>query len=83
MAFSTIGAGELTAVNKLCAAIGPDASVVILDSLTADRFAQLIRGICDTPTAQLTGHPANVSAVVHGIRGSAAARCCSPSSQQN
>ncbi|MGH3150782.1 MAG: hypothetical protein ACRDOB_08635, partial [Streptosporangiaceae bacterium] len=69
MAFRTIGAGELTAVNKLCRAIGPDASVVILDSLTADRFAQLIRGMCDTPTAQLTVvSPATVSAVVIGIR---------------
>ena len=69
MAFRTIGAGELTAVNKLCTAIGPDASVVIVDSLTADRFAQLIRGLCDTPTAQLTVvSPANVSAVIDGIR---------------
>ena len=69
MAFRTIGAGELSAVNKLCRAIGPDASVVILDSLTADRFAQLTRGICDTPTAQLTVvSPADVSAVIDGIR---------------
>jgi hypothetical protein len=69
MAFRTIGAGELAAVNKLCRAIGPDASVVILDSLTADRFAQIVRGMCDTPTAQLTQvSPATVSSVVIGIR---------------
>jgi hypothetical protein len=70
MAFRTIGAGELTAVNKLCAAIGPNASVVILDSLTADRFAQVIRGICDTPAAILT-HPTQktVTSVVQGIEG--------------
>jgi hypothetical protein len=70
MAFRRIGTGELTAVTKLCAAIGPDASVVILDSLTNDRFAQLVRGMCDTPTAALTkANPATVSAVVTGIQG--------------
>jgi hypothetical protein len=68
MAFRKIGAGELGAVHGLCAAIGPDASAVILDSLTADRFAQVVRGICDTPTAVLDHPtPATVSAVVAGI----------------
>ena len=70
VAFRRIGAGELAAVNKLCAAIGPNASVVILDQLTADRFAQLVRGICDTPAAVLTQvTPATVGAVVTGIEG--------------
>jgi hypothetical protein len=70
MAFRRIGAGEQQAVGKLCAAIGPDASVVILDSLTADRFAQLVRGICDTPAAVLARvTPATVGAVVTGIEG--------------
>ena len=70
MAFRNIGAGELAAVNGLCAAIGPNASVVILDSLTADRFAQVIRGICDTPAAVLTNpSKAKTSAVVRGIEG--------------
>jgi hypothetical protein len=68
MAFRKIGAGELTAVTKLCAAIGPDASVVIVDSLTADRFAQVVRGICGTPAAVLTNpSQAIVGAVVTGI----------------
>jgi hypothetical protein len=68
MAFRQIGAGELAAVNGLCAAIGPDASVVILDSLTADRFAQVVRGICATPAAVLANPtPAAVKAVVSGI----------------
>jgi hypothetical protein len=70
MAFRRIGTGELTAVDNLCAAIGPDASVIILDSLTADRFAQLVRGMCDTPAAVLTKvTPATVNAVVTGIEG--------------
>ena len=70
MAFRRIGTGELAAVTKLCAAIGPNASVVILDSLTSDRFAQLIRGMCDTPTAVLTKlTPVTVGTVVIGIEG--------------
>ena len=70
MAFRNIGAGELAAVNELCAAIGPNASVVILDSITADRFAQVIRGICDTPAAVLANpSKAKTSAVVQGIEG--------------
>jgi hypothetical protein len=68
MAFRRIGPGQLAAVDALCTAIGPDASVVILDSLTADRFAQVARGTCDTPTA-IVGHPtaATVTAVLSGI----------------
>jgi hypothetical protein len=54
MAFRTIGAGELDAVNDLCGTIGPQGSVIILDQLTADRFAQVIRGICGVPAAVLT-----------------------------
>jgi hypothetical protein len=69
MAFQRIGAGELAAVNRLCAAVGPDASVVILDPLTADRFAQVARGQCDTPTAVMDHPtPAEVGAVVSGIQ---------------
>jgi hypothetical protein len=68
MAFRRIGPGELAAVNGLCAAIGPDASVVILDSLTADRFAQVARGTCDTPTAIVDQPTAQtVGAVLAGI----------------
>jgi hypothetical protein len=68
MAFRQIGGGELTAVDKLCASIGTGASVVILDSLTADRFAQVIRGMCGQPTAILTGPAqAKITTVVHGI----------------
>jgi hypothetical protein len=68
MAFRAIGTGELTAVGRLCRAIGPGASAVILDPLTADRFAQVIRGICGTPTAVLNQvTPGGVDAVVTGI----------------
>jgi hypothetical protein len=77
MAFKRIGRGELTAVRRLCADIGSDASVVILDQLTADRFAQVTRGVCDTPTAVLANPGLQgggnlsaqaVAAVVSGIQ---------------
>ena len=68
MAFRPVGAGQLAAVNGLCAAIGPDASVVILDPLTAGQFAQVTRGMCDTPTAVMDHPtPATVGTVVSGI----------------
>jgi hypothetical protein len=66
MAFRKIGAGELAAVGKLCRAISPPASVVILDSLTADRFAQIIRGMCGVPTAVLQ-NPKALNPVIAGI----------------
>ena len=67
MAFRKIGPGEITAVSKLCASIPPDVSVVILDSLTADRFAQVLRGMCGLPTAVLTDHKA-LNSVITGIQ---------------
>jgi hypothetical protein len=68
MAFQRIAVGELAAVNALCAAIGPDASVVILDQGTADSFAQDSRDLCDTPTAVLDHPtPAAVAGVTAGI----------------
>ena len=49
--------GEIRQVNDLCRAIGPNASAVILDRATADRFSQIIRGTCGTPAARM-GSPA-------------------------
>lgn len=68
MAFRRIGPGQVAAVGGLCAAIGPNASVVILDPLTANRFAQVARGLCDAPTAILAQPAArSVQAVLAGI----------------
>jgi hypothetical protein len=48
--------------------MGVGSAVVILDQLTADRFAQVIRGNCDTPTAVLANPTtSSVAAVVSGI----------------
>jgi len=66
MAFRKTGPGEIAAVGQLCRSIPPDASVVILDSLTADRFAQVVRGMCGLPTAVLTSKTA-LDTVIRGI----------------
>jgi hypothetical protein len=66
MAFRKIGTGEITAINRLCQNLPLNASVVILDSLTADRFAQVVRGMCNRPTAILS-HPNALNPVMQGI----------------
>ncbi len=69
LAFKRTGAGEENAVRKLCTSIGANASVVILDSLTADRFSQVIRGMCGVPAASMDNpSAASVATVVAGIQ---------------
>ncbi|MEW2359249.1 hypothetical protein [Spirillospora sp. NPDC029432] len=44
--------GEVAAVRELCARIGPDRSVVVVERATADRFLQVVRGMCGVPAAR-------------------------------
>ena len=68
LATKRIGAGEISAVRGLCASIRPGSSVVILDRRVAERFLQVIRGMCDVPAASMAGQPAAaVATVVSGI----------------
>ncbi len=68
LAVKRIGQGEVSAVRGLCASIRPDSSVVIIDRLVAERFLQVIRGMCGVPAASMAGQPAAaVAAVVSGI----------------
>ncbi len=53
MALKQTYAGSAFAVDKLCSAIGPSSSVVIVDKTTASLFTQVVRGMCDTPTARV------------------------------
>ncbi len=65
----TTYAGEIAAVDGLCAAIPADASVVIINYATASRLVQTVRGMCGVPAARLfLPQPASVQAVVAGIR---------------
>jgi hypothetical protein len=68
LAFQRTGAGEISAVAQLCSTIPPDASVVILDRSVAQRFTQVIRGMCGVPTAWMAGAaPSAVTGVLDGI----------------
>jgi hypothetical protein len=68
MALQRTYAGSQYAVSRLCSAIGPSSSVVIVDKTTAALFTQVVRGMCDTPTARMDGaSPASVEQVVTAI----------------
>jgi hypothetical protein len=68
MALERTGAGESSAVHGLCAQIPRNASVVILDSPTAQRFAQVVRGMCGIPAGLMVGdRPASVRTVIGAI----------------
>jgi hypothetical protein len=68
LAFKRTGTGQVTAIRSLCSQLGSGATVVIIDPLTADRFSQVIRGMCDTPTGRIDNPTAaTVQAVVTGI----------------
>ena len=61
--------GEATAVRRMCDRIGPGRAVVVIDRSNADRFLQVIRGMCGVPTARTvsTATPQDVRRVVGRI----------------
>ena len=60
--------GEITAVDKICAAIPADSSVLIVDNTMMLQFGQAIRGMCGVPTAGATNYSrANLLADVRAI----------------
>jgi hypothetical protein len=63
--------GEITAVDHLCANIPANSSVVILDGPTADRFTEVIRGVCGVPAARM--NPPSRALMAQIVRGIAAA----------
>lgn len=66
--FTKTEQGEVAAVRRLCTAIGPGASVVIAQPVTADRFTQVIRGTCGLPVARTPrGDQAAVRRAIAGI----------------
>jgi hypothetical protein len=68
MALERTGTGQVQAVSTLCAQIPRKASVVIVDGVTASRFAQVIRGECGVPVASMAGQPDSaVSTVLAAI----------------
>ncbi|WP_248961806.1 ArnT family glycosyltransferase [Sphaerisporangium perillae] len=51
--FTPMERGEAAAVERLCAALPRDASVLVVERVTGDRFTELIRGMCGLPAAQI------------------------------
>jgi hypothetical protein len=47
--------GSVAAVSRLCSAIGADASVIFVDTATANSFGQVVRGMCGQPAASVAG----------------------------
>jgi hypothetical protein len=45
--------GEVAAVEKVCAALGPNDVVVALDNRAANEWPQVVRGVCDRPSSSL------------------------------
>jgi hypothetical protein len=54
LAFKTTYAGELAAVDGMCAAIPGNSTVVIIDGPVADRLTQAVRGMCGEPAVRVT-----------------------------
>jgi hypothetical protein len=68
LALKRTGQGQAQAVSGLCMALGPSATVVIVDAVVAARFTQVIRGMCGVPAAWVTTPSAgNLQAVLTGI----------------
>jgi len=55
MGFSATYGGELAAVTRLCSEIGPSATVVFVDSTSAQSYMQVVRGMCGQPAASVAG----------------------------
>ncbi|TMR15849.1 hypothetical protein ETD86_26220 [Nonomuraea turkmeniaca] len=60
-AFTPVERGEAAAVEAMCADIPPNASVLIVERVTGDRFTQLIRGMCDRPAAEVVRNGADTA----------------------
>jgi hypothetical protein len=56
MAFRTTYAGEIGAVDGLCAAIPRGSTVLFITGGIAGRLAEVVRGMCGNPTADIS-HP--------------------------
>jgi hypothetical protein len=68
LAFKRTYDGEITAVDKICAAIPADSSVLIVGKTMMGQFGEAIRGMCGVPTAGATDHTrANLLADVDAI----------------
>jgi len=61
--------GSVSAAASLCAAIGPSATVLFVNSSTASSFASVVRGLCGQPAALVVPEesPAGLEQAAHSI----------------
>ena len=67
LAFKTSYQGEVGAVNGLCAAIPRGSTVLFISGDIAGRLAQVVRGMCGSPTADVHPRPATLEQDVLSI----------------
>ena len=88
LAFKTTYADELAAVDRLCAAIPANSTVVIVDRPVADRLTEAVRGMCgerrsaSAPrAAPRRPRPSGRSSGISSVPG--VCPCCSPPRHRN
>ncbi|MFG2249996.1 hypothetical protein [Spirillospora sp. NPDC048823] len=61
---------EVAAVDGMCDALKPGDSVVVVERSTAERFLQVVRGMCGVPAARTTdaATPADLRRVIYKVR---------------
>jgi hypothetical protein len=62
MMYTPTEQGEVAQARSMCRQIGPRATVLIVERVTADRFTQLIRGMCDVPSGRVRVRPGSNTA---------------------
>lgn len=68
LALTRSGAGEGAAARRLCESIPSNATVVIVDTATANEFSQMIRGMCGLPVASVALGPTSpIQGVISSI----------------
>jgi hypothetical protein len=59
--------GEVAQARSMCRQIGPRATVLIVERVTADRFTQLVRGMCDVPSGRVAARPGSSTAASEDV----------------
>lgn len=67
MMFTPTEQGEVAQARSLCRRIGPRATVLIIERVTADRFTQLIRGMCGVPVGRIAAAPGYATAASEDV----------------
>jgi hypothetical protein len=67
MMFTPTEQGEVTQARSMCRQIGPKATVLLVERVTADRFTQLIRGMCGVPAGRIDVFPGSNTAAPEDV----------------